>query len=71
MKYQRKVSYLSYSSSTSNSVPYVRLSGKWLGKLGFRIGSSFTISFDESEEHSQPNRIILTPIDLSANDQTF
>ncbi|MBK8945445.1 MAG: type I addiction module toxin, SymE family [Ignavibacteriae bacterium] len=36
----RKTSYLTYPNK---SVPYIRLSGKWLEKLGFKIGSSFKI----------------------------
>lgn len=52
MKSIRKTSYITYSKC---SVPYIRLSGKWLEKLGFSIGTKFILS-------KQGDKLLLNPL---------
>ena len=55
MKTIRRTSYLAYDKTI---VPFIRLSGRWLDELGFKVGTKFHI---EKEE----NKITLIPADSS------
>lgn len=55
MKSIRRTSYLAHDKTV---VPFIRLSGKWLDQLGFKVGTKFHI---EKEE----NKIILIPANAS------
>lgn len=51
MKTKRKTSYLAYEN---NKVPYIRISGKWLEDIGFRVGENFSLDVKN-------NQILLKP----------
>ena len=45
---------ISYKADMLQTVPFIRISGKWLERLGFKIGSSFHLLIDKHNK-----RIIL------------
>lgn len=55
MKVIRKISYLSPANS-KQSVPFIRISGKWLQQLGFNIGDQFTIQLTNNQIILQLNK---------------
>jgi hypothetical protein len=55
VKVIRKISYLSPANS-KQSVPFIRISGKWLQQLGFNIGDQFTIQLTNNQIILQLNK---------------
>lgn len=41
----------SYRASLYSTVPFIRISGEWLNRLGFNIGSTFTLKIDKLNKH--------------------
>lgn len=63
---ERKTSYITYDNK---SVPFIRISGKWLEKIGFNIGSKYQLRISD-------NGITLIPItstspNTSANNENI
>lgn len=36
-------------NSFSKTTPFIRLQGKWLEEIGFKVGSRFTAEFEENK----------------------
>lgn len=53
MKTLRKTSYLAYQK---HKVPFIRLSGKWLEDLGFKVHSTFTLIVEDNSIQLSPVR---------------
>ena len=50
-----KVTYASgYSSKDACTVPKIRIEGKWLEQLGFSVGSTVIVEYEEGSIHIRP-----------------
>jgi hypothetical protein len=60
----RRTRITSYKADMFQTVPFIRISGKWLERLGFNIGSTFHLLIDKHNK-----RIILQLTRSNTNEQ--